>query len=118
MKMYAIAEYNYDTKREAEDDATTAHQEYLADEWFEAVTKKSIDTRIDFDYRDNRDVKLAGGVYLKRKSTVAEVFDDVRDYNDFSGRMIEVIVQAHKSGNLAATKLLTDMSNAYGYYTS
>lgn len=116
--MYEIAENNYLDKREAEEAATTAKQEYLADEWLEAVTKKPLDTRIDFDYRDNRDVKLADGVYLKRKSTVAEVFDDVRDYKDFSNRMIEVIVQAHKLGNLAATKLLRDMSVAYGYYTA
>jgi hypothetical protein len=116
--MYETAEYNHDTKREAEEAEQQAHQEHLADAWLEAVTKKPIDSTVNFDTRDNRDVKLASGIYLKRKSTVAEVFDDVRDYKDFSARMIEVIVQAHKSGNLAATKLLNDMSNAYGYYTS
>jgi hypothetical protein len=32
--------------------------------------------------------------------------------------MIEVIVQAHKNGDAAASKLLADMANAYGYYTA
>jgi hypothetical protein len=115
--MYETAEYNHDTKVEREEVATLAQQEYLADAWLEAVTKKPIDSTVNFDDRPDRNVKLAEGTYLSRKSTVAEVFDDVRDYEDFSGRMIEVIVQAHKSGNLAATQLLNDMSEAYGYYT-
>lgn len=112
------AENNYCDRHDRYEEEQAEKQLFLTNEWFEAVTTKPIEARVDFDARDNRDVKLGEGVYLKRKSTVAEVFDDVRDYKDFSNRMIQVIVSAHKSGNAEASKLLADMANAYGWYTA
>jgi hypothetical protein len=116
--MYETAENNFADRREREEDEQAEQQLFLTNEWFEAVTTKPIDAPVSFKDRPDRSKKLSEGIYLARPSTVAEVFDDVRDYKDFSGRMIEVIVQAHKNGDAAASKLLADMANAYGYYTA
>ena len=98
-----------------EENARNALSERYANEWLEAVTKEPLDSLVTFDSRT--DWQATGTNYknrIMRESTVAELFNDQYDYKDFSTRIAKIVIDAHKSGNKDATKLLEEMAVSFG----
>ena len=89
--------------------------ERYANEWLDAVTTEPLDSLVTFDSRTNW--QATGANYINRvmrESTVLELFNDQYDYKDFSTRIAQIVIDAHKSGNKDATKLLGEMAVSFG----
>lgn len=102
-------------QEDREENERNALSERYANEWLEAVTKEPLDSLVTFDSRT--DWQATGTNYknrIMRESTVAELFNDQYDYKDFSTRIAQIVIDAHKSGNKDATKLLGEMAVSFG----
>ena len=90
-------------------------------EWLNAVTTKPLESLVLFDERTDWDAvnelpleaKAIGKHLPTRKSTVLDLFTDQCDYKDFDARVAKIVIDAHKAGNVEATKLLNDMAAAF-----
>ena len=79
------------------------------------MTKGPLDSLVTFDSRTNW--QATGANYINRvmrESTVLELFNDQYDYKDFSTRIAQTVIDAHKAGNKDATKLLGEMAVSFG----
>ena len=45
---------------------------------------------------------------------VLDIFNDASDNEDFEARIAQIVIDAHKSGNKDATKLLVEMAVSFG----
>ncbi|WP_438980142.1 hypothetical protein [Polynucleobacter sp.] len=108
-------EIAWQDREDREEIARIQLQEQYSSEWLEAVTNEPLDSLVTFDSRT--DWQATGTNYknrIMRESTVAELFNDQYDYKDFSTRIAKIVIDAHKSGNKDATKLLGEMAVSFG----
>lgn len=98
-------------------------QEQYSSEWMDAVTNEPLGSLVTFDSRRDSTLPATKHVYgdgavrytyQTRESTVLELFNDQYDYKDFSTRIAKIVIDAHKSGNKDATKLLGEMAVSFG----
>ena len=109
------AEVAWQDREDREEIARNQLAEQYANEWLAAVTNESLDSFVTFDERT--DWQATGTNYknrVMRESTVLELFNDQYDYKDFSTRIAKIVIDAHKSGNQEATKLLGEMAVSFG----
>ncbi len=102
-------------REDREEIARNQLAEQYSNEWIEAVTKEPLDSLVTFDSRTNW--QATGANYINRvmrESTVLELFNDQYDYKDFSTRIAQTVIDAHKAGNKDATKLLGEMAVSFG----
>ena len=107
-------EIAWQDREDCEEIARNQLAEQYANEWLEAVTKEPLDSTVLFDDRTDWKSSGTGGIKLMRCSTVLELFNDQYDYKDFSTRIAQIVIDAHKSGNKDATKLLEEMAVSFG----
>ena len=108
-------EIAWQDREDREEIARNQLAEQYANEWLEAVTHEPLDSLVTFDSRT--DWQATGTNYknrIMRESTVLELFNDQYDYKDFSTRIAQIVIDAHKSGNKDATKLLGEMAVSFG----
>lgn len=108
-------EIAWQDREDREEIARNQLAEQYANEWLAAVIYEPLDSFVTFDVRT--DWPATGTNYknrVMRESTVAELFNDQYDYKDFSTRIAKIVIDAHKSGNKDATKLLCEMSVSFG----
>lgn len=86
--------------------------ERYANEWLDAVTQESLDSLVLFD--ESYKLNVETGEFVKQPSTVLDIFNDASDNEDFSARIAKIVIDAHKSGNKDATKLLGEMAVSFG----
>ena len=108
-------EIAWQDREDREENERNMLSERYANEWLEAVINEPLDSLVTFDSRT--DWPATGTNYknrVMRESTVAELFNDQYDYKDFSTRIAQIVIDAHKSGNKDATKLLGEMAVSFG----
>lgn len=86
--------------------------ERYANEWLDAVTNEPLNSFVCFDKREVYNPQRQA--FESRESTVAELFHHQYDYGDFCDRVAQLVIDAHKSGNQDATKLLGEMAVSFG----
>ena len=108
-------EIAWQDREDREEIARNQLAEQYANEWLEAVLNEPLDSTVLFDDRsDWRAHPLLPIPNARRCSTVLELFNDQYDYKDFSTRIAQIVIDAHKSGNKDATKLLGEMAVSFG----
>jgi len=105
-------EIAWQDREDREEIARNQLAEQYANEWLAAVIYEPLDSFVIFDRRI--DVRLDYKNCKERESSVLELFNDQYDYKDFSTRIAKIVIDAHKSGNQEATKLLCEMSVSFG----
>ena len=99
-------------QEDREENERNALSERYANEWLEAVTKEPLDSLVLFD--ESYKLNVETGEFVKQPSTVLDIFNDASDNEDFSARIAKIVIDAHKSGNKDATKLLEEMAVSFG----
>ena len=107
-------EIAWQDREDREEIARNQLAEQYANEWIEAVLNEPLDSTVLFDDRADWKSSGTGGIKLMRCSTVLELFNDQYDYKDFSTRIAQTVIDAHKAGNKDATKLLGEMAVSFG----
>ena len=107
-------EIAWQDREDREEIARNQLAEQYSNEWLEAVTNEPLDSTVLFDDRTEWKSSGIGGIKVTRESTVLELFNDQYDYKDFSTRIAQIVIDAHKSGNKDATKLLEEMAVSFG----
>ncbi len=116
-------EIAWQDREDREEIARNQLAEQYSSEWIEAVTNEPLGSLVTFDSRRDSTLPATKHVYgdgavrytyQTRESTVLELFNDQYDYKDFSTRIAKIVIDAHKSGNKDATKLLGEMAVSFG----
>lgn len=112
--MNEIAENNYAERHDGYALKAEMTAAFYEGEWLKAVTTKPLTAPAYFDDRKDLSKKISDGHYLRRASTVAEIFSDMRDDKDFTDRMSAIVLAAYKAGDAEAVRLVNDMAQRYG----
>jgi hypothetical protein len=99
-------------REDREEIARNQLAEQYSNEWIEAVTKEPLDSLVLFD--ESYKLNVETGEFVKQPSTVLDIFNDASDNEDFEARIAQIVIDAHKSGNQDATKLLGEMAVSFG----
>ena len=107
-----LGEIAWQDREEREEIERNMLSERYANEWLDAVTTEPLDSFVCFDKREVYNPQRQA--FESRESTVAELFHHQYDYGDFCDRVAQLVIDAHKSGNKDATKLLGEMAVSFG----
>ena len=105
-------EIAWQDREDREEIARNQLAEQYSSEWMDAVTKEPLDSLVLFD--ESYKLNVETGEFVKQPSTVLDIFNDASDNEDFSARIAKIVIDAHKSGNKDATKLLEEMAVSFG----
>ena len=108
-------------REDSREQKASAIEEEYRQEWFDAVTTKSLYSVVLFDNRTDwellagmpTEVKAIGKTLPTRRSKVLELFNDQHDFGDFDARIAKIVIDAYRSGNLEAKKLLEEMAAVF-----
>ena len=105
-------EIAWQDREDREENERNMLSERYANEWLDAVTQESLDSLVLFD--ESYKLNVETGEFVKQPSTVLDIFNDASDNEDFEARIAQIVIDAHKSGNKDATKLLGEMAVSFG----
>lgn len=105
-------EIAWQDREDREENERNALSERCANEWLEAVLNEPLGSLVIFDDRSKLNVKTLE--FVRQPSTVLDIFNDASDNEDFEARIAQIVIDAHKSGNQDATKLLGEMAVSFG----
>ena len=105
-------EIAWQDREDREENERNMLSERYANEWLDAVTNEPLNSFVCFDKREVYNPQRQA--FESRESTVAELFHHQYDYGNFCDRVAQLVIDAHKSGNKDATKLLGEMAVSFG----